>query len=149
MATLDVKTIGGSPNKTGATAIVDANYDSWLAVRVDSTQTASPQVSPVPYALTGTTAGEDEVYGVLGSKASSIESRAEDTIIRGGVTPVQFASTYAAATHLGLRVTSSATAGVVAHTSTAGVGRGRIINGGTMNIKGSTVNVVIVDWDAN
>ena len=107
MATLDVKTIGGSPN----TAVVDANYDSWLAVRLDATQTGKG-LSPVNYNLTGATADADEVYGVLGSKAASTESRAEDTIIRGGVTPVQFSATYVAATHQGRRVVASATAGV-------------------------------------
>ena len=144
MATLDVKTIGGSPN----TAIVAANYDSWLAVALDNSR-AGNGLSPVNYNLTGTTADADEVYGVLGSKASSIESRAEDTIIRGGVTPVRFAATYARATHQGLRVVTSTTAGVVKHITTAGVGRGRIIDGGTMSIKGTTEDIVYVDWDAN
>lgn len=144
MATLDVKTIGGSPNS----AITDANYDSWLAVALDSSR-AGNGLSPVNYNLTGDTADADEVYGVLGSKAASTESKAEDTIIRGGVTPVQFAATYVRATHQGLRVVSSTTAGVVQHTTTAGVGRGRIVDGGTMVIKGSTENIVFVDWDAN
>jgi hypothetical protein len=144
MATLDVKTIGGSPNS----AVVDANYDSWLAVVLDNSR-AGHGVSPVNYNLTGTTAGLDIVYGVLGSKASSTESRAEDTIIRGGVVPIQFSTAYVRATHQGLRVVSSTTRGVVSHTTTDGIGRGRIIDGGTLNVKGTTVNVVYVDVDAN
>ena len=144
MATVDVKTIGGSAN----TAVVDANYDSWHSVVLDNTR-AGHGVSPVNYNLTGTTADLDIIYGVLGSKASSTESRAEDTIIRGGVVPIQFASAYARATHQGLRVVSSATAGVVKHSTVDGVGRGRIIDGGTLNVKGTTVNVVYVDLDAN
>ena len=144
MATLDVKTIGGSANSS----ITDANYDSWLAVALDNSR-AGQGLSPVNYNLTGTTANEDEVYGVLGSKASSIESRAEDTIIRGGVVTMQFASAYARATHQGLRVVSSTTAGVVRHSAVDGVGRGRILDGGTLNVKGTTVNIVYVDLDAN
>ena len=144
MATLHVTTIGGSPNA----AIVDANYDSWLSVVLDNSRDGHG-VSPVNYNLTGTTADLDIVYGVLGSKASSTESRAEDTLIRGGVVPIQFATTYARATHQGLRVVSSTTAGVVQHTSTNGVGRGRIIDGGTLMIKGTSRNVVYVDLDAN
>ena len=144
MATLDVKTIGGSPNS----AIVAADYDAWKAVALDSSR-AGHGLSPVNYNLTGTTAGEDEVYGVLGSKAASTESRAEDTIIRGGVVPVRFATAYVRATHMGLRVTASTTAGIAQHTTTVGSGRGRIIDGGTLNVKGTTVNVVYTDLDAN
>ena len=145
MATLHVRTVGGSPNS----AIVDANYDSWLAVALDSSQAASGNVSPVNYNLTGDTANQDEVYGVLGSKASSTESRAEDTLIIGGIVPMRFAATYAAGTHQGLRVVSSANAGIVQHSTTDGVGRGRIVDGGTLNVKGASVNVVYVDLDAN
>ena len=144
MATLDVKTIGGSPNS----AIVDADYDAWKVVALDSSR-AGHGLSPINYNLTGTTADEDEVYGVLGSKAASIESRAEDTIIRGGVVPMRFGHTYVRGTHLGLRVVASTTAGIAQHTTTDGVGRGRIIDGGTLNVKGTTVNVVYVDLDAN
>ena len=144
MATLHVTTIGGSANS----AITDADYDAWKAVALDDSR-AGQGLSPVNYNLTGTTANEDEVYGVLGTKASSIESRAEDTIIRGGVVPMQFNTTYARATHQGRRVVSSTTAGIVQHTTTDGVGRGRILDGGTENVKGTTVNIVYVDLDAN
>ena len=145
MATLDVKTIGGSPN----TAVVDANYDSWLAVRLDNS-VAGKGLSPVNYRLSGSAADADEIYGVLGSKAASTESRAEDTVIRGGVTPVQFSATYARATHQNRKVVASTTAGVVQiHSTDATMGRGRIVDGGTLSIKGATKNVVYVDWDAN
>lgn len=144
MATVDVKTIAGSPHSS----VTDDHYDAWYAVRTDNSRPGQG-VSPVNYSLTGTTANEDQIYAVLGSKASSIESRAEDTLIRGGVVPIRFASTYARATHLGLRVVTSTTAGVVQTTTTAGIGRGRVIDGGTLNVKGTTVNVVYVDLDAN
>jgi hypothetical protein len=145
MATLHVSTIGGSPN----TAVIDANYDSWLAARLDSS-VAGKGLSPVNYLLAGSAADADEIYGVVGSKAASTESRAEDTIIRGGVTPVQFATAYVAADHQNRKVVASATAGVVqVHSTDPSIGRGRIVDGGTMSIKGTTRNVVYVDWDAN
>ena len=144
MAMENVRTVTGSRPATG---ITDADFDAYKAIEIDNAR-AGGNAYEVAYTLTGTTANEDNVYGILGNKDSNISATtgARDTLITGGIVPMQFSTTYVAATHKGLGVVTSTTAGVVNHV-TAG-GKGRIVDGGTLTIKGTSRNVVWVDLDA-
>ena len=144
MAMENVRTVTGSRPATG---ITDAHFDAYLVVQIDNSRSGNNPYE-IAYTLTGTTANEDDVYAVLGNKDSNISATtgARDTLITGGIVPIQFSTTYVAATHKGLGVVTSTTAGVVNHVAAGG--KGRIVDGGTLTIKGTSRNVVWVDLDA-
>ena len=125
--------------------VVDADFSAYKLAVLDTSRD-SPDNNAIPYTLS--TTADQVPYGVLGNKDDNPSGK-RDTLLTGGVVPVQISTAYA---------NSMRGKSILTHT-TKGVGKagsnglGVIVNGGTEVITNyktgaqETVNVAYVDLD--
>ena len=142
MATLNVRTLPGK----GPSTLTDADYSVGKVTKLGATNYGDKMTRS--FALTA--AVDDVIDAVLGNKSTAIDGSGDDTLIVGGVVPVQISAAFQDS-DIGKGIAGSATAGVAAVKATGG--KFLITGGGTMKVRNpttgveSTVNVAYVDLD--
>lgn len=146
MSTLHVRTVPGVRPDTGVT---DADFDAGKLIKIDTSRNFGDK-DEYPYMLTGTTEDETNMWGVLGNKASGLAG-GRDTLIIGGIVPVQINKAFDRAAMMDKTILTSDTAGIA---KVGDNGKWKVVNGGTLKVrnhttgKTTTINVAYVDLDA-
>lgn len=139
------RTVPGVRPDTGVT---DADFDVCKLIKIDTSRNFGDK-DEYPYVLTGTTEDAKDMWGVLGNKAGL--SNVRDTLIIGGITPVQIDKAFDRATMMDKTILTSDTAGIG---KVGDGGKWKVVGGGTLKVrnattgKTTTINVAYVDLDA-
>ena len=137
------------PGVRPATGVGDADFDAGKLIKIDTSRNLGDK-DEYPYVLTGTTADVTDMWGVLGNRASALVG-GRDTLIIGGIVPVQIDKTFDRATMMDKTILTSTTAGIA---KVGDNGKWKVVGGGTLKVrnpatgKQTTINVAYVDLDA-
>ena len=132
-----------------ATGVSDTDFDVGKIIKVDTSRTFGDK-EEYPYVWTETTEDETNMWGVLGNRDSNIKG-VRDTLIIGGIVPVQISTAFDRATMMDKTILTSTTAGIA---KVGDNGKWKVINGGTLKVRNrdtgrtTTINVAYVDLDA-
>lgn len=145
MSTLHVRTVSGVRPAAG---VGDADFDAGKLIKIDKSRNFGDK-DEYPYELTGTTEDATDMWGVLANRAGLGNTR--DTLIIGGIVPVQIDKPFDRATMMDKTILTSTTAGIA---KVGDSGKWKVVNGGTLKVrnvatgKQTTINVAYVDLDA-
>ena len=132
-----------------ATGVSDSDFDAGKLIKVDTSRNFGDK-DEYPYVLSGTTADETNMWGVLGNRDSN-PTGVRDTLIIGGIVAVQIDATFDGATMMDKTILTSTTAGIA---KVGDNGKWKVVNGGTLKVRNTatgrqtTINVAYVDLDA-
>ena len=137
MSILHARTVTGIRPPTG---VSDTDFDASKCIRIDTSRNFEDR-DEYPYQLSGSAEGANEIWGVLGNKDSYI-SGSRDTLIIGGIVPVQISEVFDAATMMDKGIVATTVPGVAkpaaSSITTAVVSVGDTVNAHTYTGAGAT-----------
>lgn len=107
MAIQHARTVTGIRPRTG---VHNRDFDAYKCIRIDGSRNLG-DADEYPYQLSGSAEGANEIWGILGNKCSYIDG-IRDTLIIGGIVPVQISTRFHRAAMMDKGIVATAVPGI-------------------------------------